>query len=359
MGESSGDKSEAPTPHKLREARKKGQVVKSKEITTAFLVLVSYNVLKSNASKMFRTIFDFFQYDMSFVSQTLEASVFGALLKKAQSTFFSTLAPIFLSIVATAIILEALQTQFNYSLEPLKPKLSKINPISGFKKMFSLKGFVELIKSLLKMGIVIYIMQKAIQEDMERILTVCMLPVGNILTLVGEIIMKVVTRVGIFYLAIAFFDYFYQRYNFMKDMKMSKQEVKEEYKKLEGDPQVKQRQRSAMREAAMSRGMGGVPSADVVVTNPVHIAVAIKYNASVMLAPQVVAKGQRKNAQVIKRLAEENNVPIVEKVELARAIFKTTEIGDDVPYDLFRAVAEVLAFVYDVKKKRKENSSGG
>lgn len=354
MGEQAGDKTEEPTPHKLREARKKGQIVKSKEVTTAFLLLSSYYVLKANAPMMWEEINKYLYFNYSFISKPLTASIFGVLLTQAVFTFFKVLTPLFLTILGVAVLAEILQTQFNFSTDPLMPKLSKINPLEGFKRMFSMKGIIELIKSLAKIGIVLWITYKAIFADIHKILTVSSLPLMAFMRLTGEIVMRIVTRVGIFYLMIAMLDYFYQRYEFMKGMRMSKQEIKEEYKKLEGDPQIKQRMRQMAREAAMSRGMGKVPSADVVVTNPTHIAVAIKYDASIMKAPQVVAKGQLKLAEKIKAIAEENNIPIVEKVELARALFASAEIGGEVPFDLYRTVAEVLAFVYEIKKQKRQ-----
>lgn len=354
MGEQSGDKTEEPTPHKLREARKKGQIVKSKEVTTAFLVLVSYYMFKANAEKMWITFNQLVVYIYSFIPQKLDKASFGILLSETTWSFIFMLMPLFLSLVATTLVVEVLQTQFNASLDPIMPKLSKLNPIEGFKRMFSLKGVVELIKSILKIGIVFYIAYIALMQDLDRILSVSSLPLMAFMTLTGEIVMKIITRVGIFYLFIAALDYLYQRHEFMKNMRMSKQEIKEEYKKLEGDPQIKQRMRQMQREAAMSRSMGKVPGADVVVTNPTHYAVAIKYDASIMKAPQVVAKGQRRLAAQIKAIAEESHVPIIENVDVARALFASTEIGDDIPSDLFRAVAEILAFVFDLKKKKKK-----
>jgi len=180
------------------------------------------------------------------------------------------------------------------------------------------------------------------------------LTLWQIMKFTGSLVMKVVTRVGLFYLFIAFLDYLYQRWEYMKSMRMSKKEIKDEYKRLEGDPIIKQRQKEAQRQMAMGRQMGAVPSADVVVTNPIHLAIAIKYAPNEMNAPLVVAKGKRLVAGTIKNIAEANNIPIVENQPLAQKLFKVTEVDKEIPPEFYKAVAEILAFVYNLKKKRKK-----
>ena len=223
-----------------------------------------------------------------------------------------------------------------------------------FKRIFfSLKGLVELIKSLIKIFIVVWIMYSVIKEELPLIVSTCNLHLWDTMKFTASIVYKAALRVGLFYIVIALFDYIYQRYEYLKGLRMTKQEVKEEYKRLEGDPMVKQRLRTAQREMAQRRMMGAVPGADVVVTNPVHLAVVIKYDVSIMRAPQVVAKGMRLIAQRIKALAEENKVPVIENQGLAQTLYRTTDIGQEISLELYKAVAELLAFVYNLEKKRK------
>lgn len=252
-----------------------------------------------------------------------------------------------------AIITEALQTGFVASGDPLSPKLERLNPLEGFKRIFSLQGFVELIKSLLKIIIVFYIAWLAVKDDLGAVIVLINGHPWDALVLGGSIAYNIAIRVGIFYIAIAILDYLYRRWEYMRGLKMTKQEIKEEYKRLEGDPQVKQRMRDLQRQVAYQRMMQSVPKADVVVTNPTHIAVALKYMQGKHKAPQLLAKGERKNAEEIKRIAEENEVPIVENEPLARSIYRTTKVGQEIPRELYQAVAEVLARVYKIKRDRE------
>ncbi len=357
MGEQSGDKSEEPTPHKLQEARKKGQVVKSKEVTTAMLVLMTYLVLHATAKGMLEQVLDYFRYAWSYLGEEMSMSVIGHLLQKGLFLMLLLLAPILATIFGVALLIEALQTGFNVSSEPLMPKLSKINPIEGLKRMFSMKGLVELIKSIVKMAIIFFIMQGAIMSEIHTIMMMSEMTIMQSVAVAGRIAYQVAIRVALFYLVIAAFDYFYQRYEFMKQMKMSKQEVKEEYKRLEGDPLIKQRMRDAQRAASQGRRSKGAAGADAVVTNPTHLAVAIKYDATMMRSPMVVAKGKMLVAELIKKIAAENNVLIFERPELAQQLYATTEIGQEIPADLFKPIAHLLAFVYDIRKRRTSRNA--
>jgi len=265
-----------------------------------------------------------------------------------------TVLPIFGVAFAATFLAEAAQTGFLFTLDPLSPKLEKLNPLEGMKKMFSMQGFVELIKSLLKIIIVFYITWIAIKEDLPFILVLTETHPWEIIVLGSYMVYKIAMRVGLFYIAVALLDYLYRRWEYMRGLKMSRQEVKEEYKRLEGDPMVKQRMRDLQRQASHQRMMGSVPQADVVVTNPTHIAVALKYEQDRMKAPVLLAKGERKIAEEIRRIAEEHEISIVENEPLARSIYRTTRINQEVPQDLYQAVAEVLAYVYKIKKERAE-----
>jgi flagellar biosynthetic protein FlhB len=346
MSEDSGEKTEEPTPHKLREAEKKGQVSKSKDLTSAILMLVAFHMLKFSGVYMWSQMTDIME--KSFNEKTV-----GHLLHETLFTLIKTMAPMFTANVITAIVVESLQTGFVMSFEPLAPKLDKLNPIEGFKKFFSLKQYVELFKSVIKMIVVVWLIISVIKDEFQMVVISQQLTLWQMMQFVGDLMIKIVTRLGIFYFIIGILDFFYQKYEYIKGLKMSKKEIKDEYKRLEGDPLIKQRQREAQRQMAQGRQMGAVPAADVVVTNPVHLAIAIVYKANRMKAPKVIAKGERLIAEEIKRIAKEHQVPLVENKPLAQSLFKLTDIGKEVPPDYYKAVAEILAFVYNLKKKKK------
>ncbi len=352
MSEDSGEKTEDATPHKLQEARKKGQIAKSKDATSAILLLLAFFVLKASAEGMWTQMSKIARTSFLQIGEEWTPGVIGVLLEQAMWGFLIAMAPLFGAIVLGAIVLEALQAGFLLSMEALEPKFEKLNPIEGFKKFFALKQYVELIKSIIKMSIVILVMYLAIKEDFYIILLAQEMSLWQLLSATGDIVMKVVIRVGLVFLAIAIFDYFYQRYEYLKSMKMSKKEIKDEYKRLEGDPLIKQRQREAARQMSQSRQMGSVPGADVVVTNPTHYAIALIYKPNEMDAPIVVARGKNLFAADIRRVAESNFIPIIENPSLAQGLYRSGEVGAKVPSQYYRAVAEILAFVYNLKKSR-------
>lgn len=353
MGEDSSEKTEEPTPHKLREARKKGQIAKSKEFTSAALLLISFYTLKAFAIRLWEQLSQVNYLSLGFIGTDFNAAVAEVVLRGALDLFFAMQMPIFLVIFISTIVLEAVQTGFLFSTEALEPKIENLDPIGGFKKLFAMKQFVEFLKSLLKMGIVTWLLYYIIKDEYFIIIQSQARNIWLITGAVGRMVMRVVTLVGIAYFFLAILDYFYQKYEFMKEMRMSKKEIKEEYKKLEGDPLVKQRQRQAQQEMSQGRQMGAVPGADVVVTNPIHIAVALKYNPQSRATPYVVAKGKRLIAEEIKKIAEENGVMIIENPPLARSLYKQTKLGQEIPEEHYKVVAELLAFVYHHRNQKK------
>ena len=218
--------------------------------------------------------------------------------------------------------------------------------------MVSLQVVVELFKSLVKIGLVSYITWTALSEDLPFVVSVMDAQPWDAMVIAAQIAFKVAMRIGILFIIVAVLDYYYKLWEYNKNLKMTKQEVKEEYKRLEGDPLIKQRIRELQRQAAYQRMMGAVPGADVVVTNPIHLAVALKYDASKMRSPTVVAKGKLIIADEIKKIAREHSVPVIENQPLAQELYKTTKVGHEIPGDLYQAVAEVLAFVYKIRKER-------
>jgi len=352
MGEDSGDKTEEPTPHKLRESREKGQIAKSKDLTAVTLIFVSFFTLKGQVGHLWESMDMILRNSFGYIPLAFSESIVGQLLKDTLFTFLLAMAPLFGVIFMTAIVVESLQTKFLFSMSSIAPKLEKLNPIEGFKKFFALKQYVELLKSSIKMAVVIWLISSVIIEDFPIVVLSQSLEPWQVMTFTGALVMKVVTRVGLFYIAVALFDYFYQQYEHLKSMKMTKKEIKDEYKRLEGDPQIKQRQKEAARQMSMGRQMGAVPGADVVVTNPTHIAIALAYKPDKMKAPIVVAKGKLLIAETIKRIAAQHNIVIVENVALARALFPVVEVDTEVPPQYYKAVAQILAFVYNLRKKR-------
>jgi flagellar biosynthetic protein FlhB len=257
--------------------------------------------------------------------------------------------PILLTALFTGLIFSYIQVGFLFSVDPLKPKL--INPIEGFKKMFSIKSLVELSKSILKSLILIIYSIFYLKGKVVALVNSLEYSVDNFIIVSWDIIFNLVTRIALMLIVLAVLDYMYKIWQHNKDLKMTKKEIKDEYKESEGDPLLKSKIRQKQRELSASRMMQEVPDADVVITNPTHYANAIKYDSESGNAPKVVAKGRDLIANNIKKIAKENNIPIVENKPLAREIYKVVDIGDEIPNDLYHAVAEVLAYVYELNKK--------
>lgn len=241
--------------------------------------------------------------------------------------------------------------KWKVTTKPLQPKFNKLNPIKGFSRIFSANSLVELLKSIAKLGIIGYVVYSYIKDHLSEIYILYDLTLNRAIGLIGDIVIDVGIRIAAVYMVLAFLDFVYQKWKFKQDMMMTKQEVKDEYKNQEGDPQIKGKQKQRMREASMRRMMQQLPEADVVITNPTHYAVAVKYDPDKYDAPYVLAKGQDYLAQRIKEIAKENDVEIVENKPLARMLYANVEIGGLIPPELYQAVAEVLAFVYHLKGK--------
>ena len=258
-------------------------------------------------------------------------------------------APIVALLVVAALGVNYAQVGVLFTLQPLTPKAERISPFSGIKRIFSSKGLVELARAF-KIGAVVYVTYLTISADMNNLVAYMDMGVGQIFTLSGDITLTLAFRIVILLLIMAILDYSFQRWDYEKNLRMTRQEVREEVKQQEGDPMMRSRVRNLQREMSQQRMMDDVMTADVVVTNPTHVAVALKYDMENMPAPLVVAKGQRLIAQRIKEIARDAGIPLVENKPLARALFKVAQIGDEIPEDLFKAVAQVLAFVFQLKR---------
>ena len=350
--ESFEEKTEQPTPKKREEVRKKGQVAKSKELSS---VAVLFSAL------MILTIFGSYMYNQvttvitgSFSSMTLKELTIPEFTVFAQNkinVFLLTLAPLWAGVVIAALLSNIMQVGFMFSAESIKPKFSKLDPFKGFGRMFSKQSLMELFKSLAKLAIVGGVGYLAIKSEMDDVFVLGAMELTSIGAFISMAILKISIKVTLAMIFLVVIDYAFQKWEFEKKIKMTKKEVKDEHKRSEGDPLIKQRIRSIQMQMARRRMMQAVPDADVVITNPTHLAVALRYDTSTMNAPKVVAKGAGKVAEKIKSLAKEHDIPILEKKELAQSLYKLTEIGQEIPPTFYQVVAEILAYIYKLKGK--------
>ncbi|MGG5252933.1 flagellar biosynthesis protein FlhB [Neobacillus sp. SM06] len=348
----SGEKTEKATPKKRQEARKKGQTAKSQDINTAVVLLAVFFYFLFAGSYLRNGIFSLFKSSFQdfLLMDATEGNVKVIFLRILKELALYV-GPILLVVMIAGVAANFLQVGFLFTSEAIQPKLEKINPISGFKRIFSIRAIVELLKSILKIGFVGIVTFTVLWKRMDEILILSQKPIGTALATLGSLTLQMGLFASGALLFLAILDFLYQKYDFEKSIRMSKQDIKDEYKNSEGDPQIKSRIKQRQREMAMRRMMQEVPKADVVITNPTHFAVAIKYDETKREAPFVVAKGVDFTAQKIKLIAKENEVITVENRPLARALYSQTEIGDTIPEEFFKAVAEILAFVYRTKNK--------
>ena len=353
-----GEKTEPATEKKLSDARKEGQVAKSREIANGLGLLALFLVLRlwvgvigtqllSIFSDIYERIGDTVVFWRGYMPENDTNIVFREMLLQVMII----IAPILIIGFLVAFISDVAQVGWKPTAKPMQPKLNKMNPISGFKKIISVNSLVELVKSIAKIGLIVYICYNYLKDKWQLLFFLYEMPLLQALQLVAFTVTDLGIRVAALYMIIAAADFIYQKVKFARDMRMTKQEIKDEYKQAEGDPQIKGKIRQRMREASMRRMMQDLPRADVVITNPTHYAVAIKYDPEVADAPLVLAKGEDYLAARIKEVAKENHVEIVENKPLARMLYANVEVGQAVPPELYQAVAEVLAFVYHLQGK--------
>lgn len=348
-----GEKTEKATSKKRSDARKEGQVVQSKDLNQAVQLLTVFfgiDVFKEFLIQGFLKYFYFIVEIMARPDELAEVSFGLKIVGYSIQTMLTLSLPILMVALVTGVVLSYLQVGTLFSAKAIQPKLDKINPINGFKRLFSLRSVVEFLKSILKAIILLYITGAYLLSRQNDIMMVFDMNVFQITALLWDIVLNLMIRAVIVLLVLGVLDYVYKRWQNEKDLMMSKQEVKDEYKMMEGDPQLKGKIKQKQREISMGRMMQEVPKADVIITNPTHFAIAIQYDAELGDAPKVVAKGKDLIARNIRKIAEENDVPIVENKPLARALYSEVELGDFIPEALYHAVAEVLAYVYKLKK---------
>ncbi len=351
-----GEKTEPATAKKLKDARDDGKVTKSKELTAAFDLIVLFLVLKIFISFVGERLVGIFDYVYSRMPDFLKINSTG-VSSVAASHYMAdillqmllTMLPFLLFGFAITFLVSVVQVGWKVTGKPLKPDLNKFNPINGFKRIISKDSLFELLKSIIKIAVIFWVAYSRVKNHKEELFILYEIPLNQAIALIGSVIIDTGLYISIVYLVIGFADFAYQKHKFNEDMKMTKQEVKDEFKNTEGDPQIKGRQRRKMQETSQRRMMHDVPKADVVITNPTHLAVAVKYDADVNAAPVVLAKGEEYVAQKIKEVARENNIEIVENKPLARMLYHNVDIGAEIPPELYQAVAEVLATIYKAR----------
>lgn len=351
MADDSGEKSEEPTPKKIEDARKEGNVPKSQDFSAFITLLVAIAVLVGLMGHVFDRIELLYRYFLSFIGQDITQDLIISIAIRMFLEMVIMIFPIAVVIMIAGVLSNVMQFGFNFTTKPLTPNFGKLNPIKGFKNVISMKKLIEGAKSTVKVMIIFVIAFYYILDILEELSTVTLYSLHGQLTWLEEQAIIIASIVLALFLVFAIIDLWFVRYNYKKELKMTKQQVKDEYKQLDGDPRIKAKIREIQMRMAKNRMMADIPSADVVITNPTHYAIAIRYDKSKEATPIVIAKGVDRVAMKIKEIAREASVEIVENPALARELYKVVDLGASIPPKLYKAVAEVLAFVYQAKNK--------
>lgn len=349
-----GERTEKATPRKKQKAREKGQVLQSREISSALVLLIVFLSIKLLGGYMFQEVEAFFRLCVGDLAINFDVESINELMRLAGPVFvqlIKIIGPILAIALVISFAASFAQVGALFTLEPLKPKFSKLNPFNGIKRIFSIRGLVELVKSLMKITIIGVVAWQSIRAEENHIVKLMDQDLASAAVYISSTAIDIAIKICAMMLIIAVLDYGYQWWQYEKDLRMTKHEVKEEYREMEGSPETRQRIRQKQREMSMRRMLTEVPKADVVITNPTHYAVAIKYDADKAPAPVVIAKGMDYMAIRIKEIAKENGVETVENKPLAQTLYKSVDIGQQIPPELYQAVAEILAFVYKLKGK--------
>jgi flagellar biosynthesis protein FlhB len=347
------EKTESATPKKREQSREEGQVAQTRELPSALVLVATLLVFSLLAGWMWETLIEIFQRPFAMIGQ-IEVSPASAkkILGATAIDVALLIAPLLLVILTVGVASNVVQIGLLVSGKALMPKGDRINPLEGFKRIFSSRGLVDMFKAIFKIGLIGYLAVKVVMAESDQLLNLTNHGVINVLTFILMLSYRIFVRVAMLLLVLAALDYAFQLYDHEKKLKMTKQEVKDEHKQSEGDPKIKARIRSLQREMSMRRMMQEVPKADVVITNPTHVAVAIKFDPTTDPAPRMIAKGQGHVAARIREQALLHGVPILERPELARALNKAVKLGNIVPPQLYQALAEILAYVYNLKERR-------
>jgi len=353
FAEDKDSKTEKATPKKRQDARKRGQVFQSREIISALLLLFVFLCLKLVGNNIYKEIAVYTEKIMldqtSMIDSMFTIDGVSLLFTNILLVTVKMAGPIVLVALITGLVGSYAQVGFLFTLNAISMKLSRINPIEGFKRLFSFRSVIELIKALIKIIIIIYMVYESFKNEFYNIMKLMYLNIENSAGYIVNICISTALKICLMLIVFGIIDYLYQWWEYERGLRMTKQELKEEYKQVEGNPETKSRIKQKQRQISLRRMMHEVPTADVVITNPTHYAVALKYDAKINDAPVVIAKGQDYIALKIKEIAKNSGVEIVENKELARTLFNTVDIGQAIPPELYQAVAEILAFIYNLK----------
>jgi flagellar biosynthesis protein FlhB len=350
----SGEKTEKATPQKRQESKKKGQVAKSAEVPAALILLGGIMLLSFSGGWMLDQILAIYRINFTqYISWELTPKTIRTLFEQMTFSAVKLVAPLMVAAMVLGAVGNYVQVGVMFTAEPLMAKLERINPIQGAKKIFAVRALVELLKSLLKIAVIGTAAFLVLWSKKDELFLLSQKSLSDSLSYLGGLTAQLVTVAAVILLVLAILDYMYQKFEFEKSIRMSKQDMRDEAKKAEGDPLIKSKIREQQRQMSMNRMIQELPKADVLIVNPTHYAVAIKYDAETMEAPVVIAMGKDHLALKIKEKAKEYGITIMENKPLARALYAQVEVGDTVPEDLFLAVAEVLAYIYRLKGKIK------
>lgn len=354
MAESNGqEKTEQPTGKRRRDARKEGNVFQSRDIGTVVMLIGVFYTASILMPTIYNTVVSYAKWMWDGIGSDMEDLLSGQNFFAFVVSFAKCSIPLLVVSMVLGIVATGAQTRFNVSFKSLQPKLSKLNPINGIKKIFSLKNVVELLKNLIKIILLIVLLMNLLKDDLVQTARMIDMNPMNSAVLMLNMVFDLVKTVCLAFTVVAFFDFLYQRWQYEKDLRMTKQEVKEEFKQTEGNPEIKGRIKRLQRQMAMSRMMQKVPQADVIIRNPTHFAVALKYEPKKHGAPIVLAKGQDELALRIIKKGEEHNVAIVENRPLARALYAACTLDQEIPKEYYGAVAEILVYIY--KESHRED----
>jgi flagellar biosynthetic protein FlhB len=349
------EKTEDATSKKLSDARNEGQVAKSQELVTASGLTTLFVILKIFLGWIGERFIEVFHKSFNSIdkisSDELSSPMVSKLLSDAIVTILLICLPVFVTAMFVAFLVVLFQVKWKISGKTMEPKFSKLNPISGFKKIISKDKIVSLAIEIIKIGVIAILAYTTLKNEWKILFVLYDMKLEQAIILTGNLVTNLGLKISMFFMVIGFADLIYQKFKFKKDMRMSKQEVKDEFKNSEGDPLIKGKIRAKMREVSQRRMMQAIPKADVVITNPTHFAAAIKYDKTTSEAPILVAKGADYLAQKIKDIARENKVEIVENKPLARMLYYNVEVDGEIPPELYQMTAEVLAYVYGLKNK--------
>ncbi len=350
-------RTEKATPKKRKDERKKGNIFLSQDVISLAMLLGSFLIIQTFFSSGLERVVEYLTECMEHIASWTDSSTGGMMKLMGELCFTAAVIvlPVLLLCTLIAIVATGAQTRFIFTAGNFAPKFSRLNPVEGIRKLLSLRNLVDLIKNLIKIAVLGVVVYQLLRTDMLSILRMMDVSPARAASYMLDMVMTMVLRVSLVFAAVAALDFFYQWWDYEKRLKMSKQEVKEEYKQLEGNPEIKNRIRNIQRQRAKSRMMQAVPQADVIIRNPTHFAVALRYHAGKDSAPVVIAKGQDELALRIVQKGEEYEVPVIENQPLARALYAAVNINEEIPAEYYGAVAEILVYVYRIRQKGTVN----